>query len=39
MKMKESIKLILENKDHRLKVLLVNIDIETHWSNNYKVES
>ena len=37
--MKESIKLLLENKDHRLKVLLVNVDIETHWSNMYKVES
>jgi len=37
--MKEPIKLLLENKDHRLKVLLVNIDIETHWSINFKVES
>ena len=33
--MKESMKLLLENKDHWLKVLLVKIDIETHWSNNY----
>lgn len=39
MKMKEFIKLLLESKDHRLKVLLVNINIETHWSTNLKVES
>lgn len=34
--MKESINLLLESKGHRLKALLVKIDIETHWSKIIK---